>query len=208
MARVTTLVTTERLLVRDWDPDDAEAALAVYGDERVARWLAPAAEPVRDVHAMRAQLERWAAEQAGADGDLDRFVGRWALVRREDGAVVGSLVLRTMPPHDEDLEIAWQVAPEHWGKGYAGEGTAALARWAFAQSAAELFAVIRPGNQPSERIARRLGMEWVGETEKYYGLGLRVYRLRPSDLPADPAAERTGGTTVDLTGAEEHHPQR
>jgi hypothetical protein len=25
-------------------------------------------------------------------------------------------------------------------------------------------------------------MEWVGETNKYYGLRLQVFRLRPSDL--------------------------
>jgi hypothetical protein len=25
-------------------------------------------------------------------------------------------------------------------------------------------------------------MEWVGETEKYYGLRLQVFRLRPADL--------------------------
>jgi len=25
-------------------------------------------------------------------------------------------------------------------------------------------------------------MEWVGETDKYFGLTLQVYRLRPDDL--------------------------
>lgn len=184
MTPVTTLVTTDRLLVREWEPEDAAAALAIYGDDRVARWMAPAQETVRDEEGMRALLQQWLAEQARPGGDLDRFVGRWALVRREDEELVGSLVLRTMPPHDEDLEVAWQIAPEHWGKGYASEGAEALARWAFEQSAAELYAVIRPGNEPAEAIARRLGMEWVGETEKYYDLTLRVYRLRPGDLPA------------------------
>jgi hypothetical protein len=29
---------------------------------------------------------------------------------------------------------------------------------------------------------RRIGMEWVGETEKYHGLRLQQYRLRPGDL--------------------------
>src|SRR5215472_1533180 len=31
---------------------------------------------------------------------------------------------------------------------------------------------------------RRIGMEWVGETEKYHGLRLQEYRLRPGDLTA------------------------
>ena len=28
----------------------------------------------------------------------------------------------------------------------------------------------------------RVGMEWVGETSKYYDLRLQVFRIRPSDL--------------------------
>jgi hypothetical protein len=29
---------------------------------------------------------------------------------------------------------------------------------------------------------RRIGMQWVGETEKYHDLRLQQYRLRPGDL--------------------------
>ncbi len=187
MSPVSTIVTTERLVVRDWEPSDVAAALAVFGDDRVARWLAPAAEAVADEAEMLELFEAWEREQVRQDGDLEEFVGRWALARKDDGVVVGALVLRTMPPHDADLEIAWQLAPEHWGHSYASEGVRGLAAWAFEQGAAEVFAVIRPGNERAEWIARRLGMEWVGETDKYYDLHLRAFRLRPSDLaPPDP----------------------
>jgi hypothetical protein len=48
--------------------------------------------------------------------------------------------------------------------------------------------VVRPANRRAEATVRRIGMEWVGETEKYFGLRLQVYRLRPPDLaPASPA---------------------
>ncbi|MDF1910478.1 hypothetical protein PXH80_33775, partial [Mycolicibacterium smegmatis] len=42
-------------------------------------------------------------------------------------------------------------------------------------------------------VARRVGMEWVGETTKYYGLSLQVYRLRKADLdlPEPGCASRT-----------------
>ena len=36
------LLTTARLVIRDWTSDDAEAAFSVYGDGRVAPWLLPA----------------------------------------------------------------------------------------------------------------------------------------------------------------------
>jgi len=42
--------------------------------------------------------------------------------------------------------------------------------------------VVRPGNVRATATARRNGMEWVGETGKYFGLTLQVYRLRPADL--------------------------
>jgi hypothetical protein len=32
------------------------------------------------------------------------------------------------------------------------------------------------------RLLRRVGMEWVGVTDKYYNLTLEVYRLRRGDL--------------------------
>jgi len=29
-------------------------------------------------------------------------------------------------------------------------------------------------------------MQWVGETEKYYGMRMQVFRLRPADLDESP----------------------
>ena len=89
-------------------------------------------------------------------------------------------------PYDEDLELNWQLAPQEWGHGYAAEAGKALVRWAFTQDVDELFAVARPRNTRAVGMAQRLGMEWVGETSKYYGLQLQVYRIRPSDLQQWP----------------------
>jgi hypothetical protein len=45
-----------------------------------------------------------------------------------------------------------------------------------------VFAVVRLGNTRGFATARRVGMEWVGETDKYYGLTLQIYRLTAADL--------------------------
>lgn len=37
-------------------------------------------------------------------------------------------------------------------------------------------------NERAAGTARRIGMQWVGETDKYYETRLNVYRLWPSDL--------------------------
>jgi len=171
-------VRSPRLTMRPWTPDDAEAALAVYGSDDVAHWLSPAMDRVRDVDEMRAVLERWLAEE------LDPPEGRWAVTLTETGEVVGGVAVLPLPPDGEDLEVAWQLAPGAWGHGYAAEAGHAVAHHAFAEAVDEVFAVVRPQNARGAATAVRVGMEWVGETEKYYGLRLQVYRLRKGEIDA------------------------
>lgn len=172
------LVTTTRLTLRGWSTDDAPAALGIYGAAEVARWLDPAMERITDVHVMRSVLERWQEEQPG----LIPPQGRWAIHRNDDDAVVGGVGIRLLPPDGEDLELSWQLNPGEWGKGYATEAARALIAWAFTQDIDELFAVARPSNVRATATVKRIGMQWVGETTKYYGLNLQVYRIRPNDL--------------------------
>nr|WP_238355184.1 GNAT family N-acetyltransferase [Kribbella sandramycini] len=170
---------TDRLLIRDWEETDAEAALEIYGSPDVAQWLAPAIDKVTDVPTMRMILAAWVEAQPN-------FVvpaGRFAVVRAADGEVVGGLLIRLLPPYEEDLEIGWQLRPSAWGNGYAVEASRALMSWAFnTHDVDELFAVARPNNKRAIATAARLGMEWVGETDKYYDLNLQVYRIRASEF--------------------------
>lgn len=180
---------TDRLVIRDWSADDAEAALAIYGSGEVTHWLTPAMHRVEDMAAMRSVLQAWQEAQP----NVPRPRGRWAVERRDGGGVVGGLSIRLLPPYEDDLEVSWQLAPEAWGHGYATEAARALVEWAFTQDVDELFAVARPANQRAIAIAERLGMEWVGETAKYYDLNLQVYRIRPGELPT--ASPRSAGAT-------------
>jgi RimJ/RimL family protein N-acetyltransferase len=169
---------TQRLTLRPWRVDDAEAALHVYGEANVARWLSPAMDSVPDVDAMRLVLQQWIAEAER----LPDPSGRWAIDLRDGGGLVGGAVLLPLPPGGDDLEMGWQLRPDAWGNGYAVEAGLAIARWAFAEGSEEVFAVARPANTRAQATARRIGMDWVGETEKYYDLRLQVFRLRPADL--------------------------
>ena len=74
------------------------------------------------------------------------------------------------------------AAPRHRGNGYASETTHALATCAFSQDVDEIFAVVRTGNARAAATVRRNGMHWVGETAKYFGVDLHVFRLPPADL--------------------------
>jgi RimJ/RimL family protein N-acetyltransferase len=170
------VITTRRLRLRPWVAEDAERALAVYGERDVARWLSPAMERVPDAGAMRRLLESWAQE------DLESPQGRWAIEIVDGGALVGGVAVLPLPPEGEDLEVAWHLAPHAWGRGIATEAGHAVAHHAFSSGIDELFAVVRSQNSRGAATAERVGMEWVGETEKYYDLRLQVYRLRKGEL--------------------------
>jgi len=169
-------IRSPRLRLRPWSSTDAPAALAIYGSEDVTRWLSPAMRKVDDLSTMEAIIADWAVEPLPAPA------GRWAMELVETGELVGSTVLLPLPPGGEDLQIGWQLAPSHWGKGLAAEAGHAVAHFAFESGVEELFAVARPRNERGAGTARSIGMEWVGESEKYFDLRLHVYRLRKGEL--------------------------
>lgn len=176
---MTDVLTTDRLTLRPWRMDDAEAALTIFGDPRVSRWLSPAMEQVQDISAMRLLLQQWILEDSRAAAPA----GRWAVEITADAQVVGGVVLLYLPPGGEDLEIGVQLAPAAWGHGFATEAGHRIAHYALAQDGVdEVFAVARPTNKRAAAMALRIGMEWVGETDKYYDLRLHVYRVRSADL--------------------------
>jgi ribosomal-protein-alanine N-acetyltransferase len=177
---VSVVLRTPRLVVRDWTEDDAPAALAVYGRAEVARWLSPAVAVVSDVEEMRRLLRAWIDDTATSEAGI----GHWAVTVAETGELVGGISLHLLPVDEQDVEIGWQIAPEHWGHGYATEAGRGLLERAFANDVDEVFALVRPANRRAEAAARRVGMTWVGETDKYYGLRLNVFRVRASDVAA------------------------
>ena len=169
------MLATDRLIARPWTLDEADLAAAydVYSRPEVARWIGSPVEAAE----IRVRIERW------SEPTPDPTYGVWAIEERtEPGRAVGSVMLRPLPPDEEDVEIAWHLHPSRWGRGYATEIGRAAAQRAFDTGIEEVFAIVRPGNARSSAVARRLGMEYVGRTDKYYGLHAELFRLRPGDL--------------------------
>jgi RimJ/RimL family protein N-acetyltransferase len=169
-------IRTPRLVLRPWNVSDAPAALSFFGDESVTRWLSPAMSRIESADEMSSVIATWLASPPSPPA------GRWAVTSAEDGRLLGGVAVRPLPPENADLEIGWQLDPAAWGHGYAAEAGHAAAHHAFDAGVDELFAVVRPRNTRGARTATSIGMEWVGETDKYYDLRLQVYRLRKGEL--------------------------
>jgi RimJ/RimL family protein N-acetyltransferase len=148
---------TKRLRLRPWTGDDADAALAIFGQRELARWLTPAMPRVADRDEMRQLLARWITEH----DEAGRSLGHWAIEIRDSGLVIGAVSLLPLPPGCTDLEIGWQITPAAWGHGYAAEAGHAVAHQVFARRRIGGVRRRAPGKHPrcGDRTARRNGVD-------------------------------------------------
>src|SRR4249919_468408 len=156
---------TARLDVRPWRHDEAVTMYDVYRREEVARWLGAVPRPAASVDEMHQKIDRWAALAQGV-------YGIWAVVPRETGEPVGTVLL--VPLQDgagrpvDEVEVGWHLHPDHWGQGYATEAAKGALERAWGAGLPEVYAVVYPGNEPSVAVARRLGMDAMGRTDRWY----------------------------------------
>ena len=168
MAAGETLLRTERLRLRPWTTshDDLARMADLYGRAEVLRWLGgfPAIPPAELV-------ERWARVHA-----LDGRHGAWA-VERPDGLVAGTVLFKPLPDGVGEIEVGWHLHPDSWGHGYATEAARAVIDRGFAAGVPEVYAVVRPGNDASVAVCRRLGMAPLGRLRRWYDVELDAFRL-------------------------------
>ena len=142
---------TDRLILRDWEDSDLVALHAICADPQVMATIGPLMSR-EEVAEMLASLRSKAAN------DGHTF---WALQRKSDGRLVGftGLERADIEPIDGKLEIAWRLASDCWGCGYATEAALAALNWARKNRADEdIHAITARMNTRSRAVMERLGM--------------------------------------------------
>lgn len=161
MIREAPRIETERLVLRPWQKDDFRPYHAILQHPEVHRHFGP--EPMGAEDCWRRLLASVGAWQFNG-------FGGWAVSRRSDGRLVGSLALFTAwrdlePELAEEPEMGWIFAAEAHGQGVASEACRAALDWAEANlEPTPIWAIIAPANEPSLRLAGKLGFEYVHET--------------------------------------------
>jgi RimJ/RimL family protein N-acetyltransferase len=168
-------ISTSRLTLRRFTPDDADALFDVFSRPEVARWSGTGT-PMTDVSEASARIARMPART----GDHPA-AGIFAVVPKDDPRVVGMAILVPIPASHgferDDLEIGWHLHPDAWGHGYATEAATAMLERAFAADVAEVYAVTDPENVRSQAVCRRLGMTDLGLRTDWYDRELRAFRV-------------------------------
>ena len=152
---------TERLVLRQWRKDDFRPWLAICGQPAVTRHFGGAPMSAEDVfRRLTASIGGW----------VWNGFGSWAVDRRSDSRLVGNVGLFTAwrdlePEFGEEPEMGWIFATEAHGQGLALEAGRAVLSWAEANlNPTPIWAIIAPENEPSLKLAARLGFERHSET--------------------------------------------
>lgn len=183
----TTILQTERLIVRAWEPADIDAFAVLARDRRVMRYI-NGGHGATDEQ-IGSFLERQIITQARAGWS------RWALELREPdddephGAVGFAGPGCTFAP---EIEFGWWLHPRLWGRGLATEAARGGVRHCFATiGLPQLISMVHPENAASLAVARKVGFSSEG-LAWHQGVALvRHVLTNPlGELPPDPRYRR------------------
>ncbi len=166
---------TERLVVRDWAEVDGDRVYDIYRRWEVSRWLGATPRAMADRDAASRVIERWNLRNA------DPVHGVWAVEEKATGTVAGTVLLVPLPepsdsvPSRGEVEVGWHFHPDAWGRGLATEAARGAIGHGFKAGLPEIYAVVRPDNQASLAVCRRLGMRRLGPTKRWYDAELESF---------------------------------
>jgi RimJ/RimL family protein N-acetyltransferase len=169
----TPALTTERIVVRDWRDSEADRMLDMYSRDEVVRFLGSAPTPMRN---RRQALDRIA--RARSRNAQDAPYGWWAVEVRQSGTVAGTVALVPVDGSDGEVEVTWHLHPDSQGPGYATEAARAPVDRAPEHGVAEVLALTDEANTASQAVCRRLGLELLEVSDRYYGKPLMVWASR------------------------------
>jgi RimJ/RimL family protein N-acetyltransferase len=151
------VLTTARLVLSEFTPDDAPFVVRLLNDPDWIRYIGD--RGVRTDDEARAYLERGPLALYARHG-----FGLWRVARRVDGQPIGmcGLIKRETLL---DVDLGFALLPAFRGQGYAEEAAAATMQLASQRfGLARVVAIASPDNARSRRLLEKLGMTCQGPT--------------------------------------------
>lgn len=148
---MTTILETERLILRTWSPDDAEDGFRIWSNPEVMLYVGTG-QPYESVEHTRDWLNRMISHQKKYG------FGYWAVVEKESQQLIGSCGMARQLDGGPLVDFGYTLARSHWGRGYATEAATACLRYAFERlRLPELVASVDSRNIASQRVLEKIG---------------------------------------------------
>ncbi|TCP55483.1 ribosomal-protein-alanine N-acetyltransferase [Tumebacillus sp. BK434] len=154
------LIETERFWLRELRLSDAEDFFANLSDEETMRY-----------YGMTPLTELETAVEMIKSRELARQENRslrWAIARKEDDRLIGSIGFHHWEPQTFRAEIGYEINREYWGTGVATEAVRAALHCGFGEMGLNrIEALASPENPASIRVLEKAGFQKEGVLKEY-----------------------------------------
>lgn len=153
---MSTIIETERLILRTWHENDIEPFAEINQDPNVMEHfpaLLSKAETLSLIDRIFKHQDTYGytlyAVELKSTHDMIGFIG--LLHRTQEDLDV---------PFNPSTEIGWRLSSKYWGKGYATEGAKAVLDYAFSVlDLPEVVSFTVEANTPSRRVMEKIGLK-------------------------------------------------
>lgn len=153
-----TNLVSERLIIRRFEPADAEPLAAYRSDAEVACYQAWECPYPR--HAAKQFIASLRGLAPGTPGSWFQF----AVSLAPSGPLIGDIGLRTTRGDPRQAELGFTLSTAHQGHGHATEAVARVVRYAFERLAMHrVFSLTDSRNRRAQRLLERLGFRRAGD---------------------------------------------
>ena len=152
----TILLETERLMLRRFTIDDAEAMFNNWAsDDEVTKYLTwPTHKSIDD--------SKWFINFC-LDGYKEPSFYNWVIELKDTYELIGNISIVNVFDNTDSVEFGWVIGRKYWGKGYAPEACNKIIDVMFNEVGAScVFAIHDVNNPKSGKAMQKLGMKFEG----------------------------------------------
>jgi ribosomal-protein-alanine N-acetyltransferase len=152
---------TPRLVLRQIQPEDAEAIFATFSDEQVMEFYGHLPHrSVEDSRELIRQQHVWYAKREGI---------RWGITRKGEKRVIGSCGFYLFDLDSQHAETGYELNRSFWRQGIMTEAMSAILTYAFTElSLHRIEAVVDDVNERSKGLLKKLGFTHEGTLRKRF----------------------------------------
>jgi ribosomal-protein-alanine N-acetyltransferase len=155
------VLTTERLHLRQIQPQDAEALFAILSDEEAMRYYGH--EPHRESDETLTLIQQ-------IQGRYERREAiRWGITFKGDDALIGTCSLHDFGPGYHRAATGYDLNREYWRRGIMFEAMSTILAYGFGELGLHrIEAIIDIENEASKKLLLKLGFTYEGNLRQRY----------------------------------------
>jgi ribosomal-protein-alanine N-acetyltransferase len=148
-------IETPHLVLRQIQPDDADAIYATFSDEAAMEFYGELPHrSIEDSRALIQQQHHWYAQREGI---------RWGITRKGNDTVIGSCGFHLFDEGFHRAETGYELGQTYWRQGIMSEALGAILTFAFTEMGLRrIEAVVDDVNERSKGLLRKLGFTQEG----------------------------------------------